>query len=414
MKSRALGAFLLALLATSCDRGRSPTGPGRPGELGAPVALTVRGLGPISDRFTAELWVQGSTAYTTTWGFRSRYGDAIYLWDLSGEQPQLADSVLVAGAGTLGDVQVSDDGALLAVAEEPSPNGALLLYDLADPRRPRLITRYATPHTRPGVHTAELARVDGKLYGFLSIDPTSGEAARLVIVDLTDPAHPAEVFSQVMGSPYVHDVFVRDGYLFTALWNDGLAIWDVGAEGGSPASPVRLSSVATAGGNVHNVWWYHDAETGEKRYAFVGEEQIVSGFNSAGDVHVVDVTDLRRPKEVAFFHVPDAAVNGATATFGTHNFSVDEERGILYAAYYNGGVRALDVRGDLGACDADARDALGRCDLSRMGREVGRGLADRSVYVWGVQRVGTDVYASDMLNGIWKLDAGGMVREMGR
>ena len=35
---------------------------------------------------------------------------------------------------------------------------------------------------------------------------------------------------------------------------------------------------------------------------------------------------------------------------GTHNFWVDEPSGILYAAYYNGGVRALDVRGDLGAC----------------------------------------------------------------
>jgi hypothetical protein len=47
------------------------------------------------------------------------------------------------------------------------------------------------------------------------------------------------------------------------------------------------------------------------------------------------------------------------------------------------------------------------CDLSRMGRELAVGLKDRSnnVYVWGVQYLNGFVYASDMLNGIWKLRA---------
>ena len=91
---------------------------------------------------------------------------------------------------------------------------------------------------------------------------------------------------------------------------------------------------------------------------------------------------------------------------GTHNFSMDEARGILYAAYYNGGVRAIDVTGDLSSCDAASKSADGRCDLVKMGRELGQGPADAGpVYVWGVQLVGTHVYASDMLNGIWKLDA---------
>jgi hypothetical protein len=40
-----------------------------------------------------------------------------------------------------------------------------------------------------------------------------------------------------------------------------------------------------------------------------------------------------------------------------------------------------------------------------MGRELGVGLLDRgnAVYVWGVQFEGGAVYASDMLNGLWKL-----------
>jgi hypothetical protein len=123
------------------------------------------------------------------------------------------------------------------------------------------------------------------------------------------------------------------------------------------------------------------------------------GVSSAGDIHVLDVSDLAHPREVAFYHVPGA---------GTHNFSVDETNGVLYAAYYNAGVRALDVRGDLEDCAPDKQVTTGtvtRCDLAAMGRETGHGLSGGSppVYVWGVQLSGGYLYASDMLNGLWKL-----------
>jgi hypothetical protein len=44
------------------------------------------------------------------------------------------------------------------------------------------------------------------------------------------------------------------------------------------------------------------------------------------------------------------------------------------------------------------------CDLAKMGREVANGLERVGpVYIWGVQLSGGFVYASDMINGIWKL-----------
>jgi hypothetical protein len=89
---------------------------------------------------------------------------------------------------------------------------------------------------------------------------------------------------------------------------------------------------------------------------------------------------------------------------------VDEANGILYAAYYNGGVRAIDIRGDLASCSANQQNEetnLLRCDLRLMNREIGVGLAGATPrpYVWGVQYVNGTLYASDMLNGIWKLRA---------
>jgi hypothetical protein len=358
--------------------------------------LTVFGAGHVSDRYTGEIWVQGNVAYTTTWGFRSAPGNAVKIWDVLGEVPTLVDSVIVPNASTLGDIQASDDGQLLVVATEFSP-GSIMIYSLANPVKPQLITRYTTALTDPGVHTAEVQRVNGRLYAFLCIDPSSVSPARLVIVDLTDPASPTQVFTAVMGSPYVHDVFVRDGILITALWNQGITIWDIGgAGGGAVANPIALGSVITVGGQAHNVWWFHNAVTGEKRYAFVGEEgHGAIGVSASGDIHVVDVSNFASPREVAFFHVDGA---------GTHNFSVDENRGILYAAYYNGGVRAIDITGDLSSCaDAD-KSPDGRCDLAKMNRELAHGPNGMGpVYIWGVQLVGLRVYASDMLNGIWKL-----------
>jgi hypothetical protein len=274
-----------------------------------------------------------------------------------------------------------------------------MIYSLADPAKPQFITRYTSALTDPGVHTAEVQRVNGRLYAFLCIDPRSGTPARLVIVDITDPASPQQVFTAAMGNPYVHDVYVRDGILITALWNDGITIWDVGGggKGGSISNPVAIGSLRTMNGKAHNVWWFHNPANGEKRYVFVGEEGSgMIGLSASGDIHVVDVSNMASPSEVAFYHLDGA---------GTHNFSVDEARGILYAAYYNGGVRAIDVSGNLSSCSAAMKSADGRCDLALMGRELAHGPADASaVYIWGVQLSGGRLYASDMLSGIWVLD----------
>jgi hypothetical protein len=406
---------LAALLAAGCDR--SPTGDEDGPRFAAPVQIAALGLGQVADRTTSELWVHGDWAYTGTYGERDGHrGNVVKVWRTSGATPALVDSILVPGppaahadadeghgsgssVSVIGDVEVSDDGRILLVATEGGP-GSIVVYDRANPARPTLLARYATESTVPGVHTAHLGRVNGRLYAFLSVNPRAGVPARMVIVDLHDPRAPREVWSGAMGRPYQHDVFVRDGILFTAMWDDGVGIWDIGGggRGGSPSNPVQISRIETVDGNAHNVWWFHDPRNGERRYLFVGEETSKAG-RTAGDIHVVDVADLAAPREVAFFRVENA---------GTHNFSVDERNGILYAAYYEAGVRALDIRGDLGNCTADARAADGRCDLSRMSREAGRGLANvgRPVFVWGVHFTGGSLFASDMPNGLWKLDVG--------
>jgi hypothetical protein len=384
-----------ALLAAAC------TEPGGPG-ADPPVTsqqIPVLGHGAVPERYTAEIAVAGEWAYTTTWSHRAAPGNALKIWNVAGAVPVLADSVIIEAATTLGDVQISDDGALLVLATEHHPEGSLIIFDRSDPASPRQLARHHTANTKAGVHTVKLGRVNGTLYAFLSVNPVNAPP-RLVVLDLADPANPREVLVRTMGSPVIHDTFVRDGWLFTALWNDGLAIWDIGAASGSPAEPRQVGSVQTVGGRAHNVWWFHNPQPPGNRYVFVGDEGPISlGAFSSGDVHVVDISDMANPREVAFFTLAGA---------GAHNFVMDEQNGILYAAFYNGGVRALDVRGDLGTCTMAQRAPDGRCNLGLMNREIGYALESRPPEapraIWGVALAGPHLYASDMLTGIYKLD----------
>lgn len=190
----------------------------------------------------------------------------------------------------------------------------------------------------------------------------------------------------------IHDTFVRDGIAFVCAWNTGVIIYDVGngVQGGSPAHPVEVSRYLPPAGNgsgfagaIHNAWWYH-APGGERRYLFLGQEGPGTiGASSSGDIYVLDVSDLTAPSLVAQFSLPGA---------GTHNFWIDEPAQVLYAAYYNAGVIALDISGTLSG-------NLSSRVLAQVQPGGGEGT-----FTWGVQVANGSVYALDMLSGLWQLD----------
>jgi hypothetical protein len=344
----------------------------------------------IPGRYSSDLWVHGSYVYTGTWGGAPRNGNpgnVVNIWFLgAGGAPSLLDSLTVPGIGTVSDVQVSDDGSVLVLGAERGPNAGLFVYDLTNPRLPQLLDSI---QVATGIHTATIAEIAGRRYVFAARNP---EEPALLIYDITDPAAIVLQTSMPIPPAYgIHDTYVRDGLAFVFAWNTGVIIYDVGngIESGDPSAPVEVGRLVTsndglkAGAAVHNGWWFHNPVAGEKRYLFVGQEGPGAiGSESSGDIHVVDVSDLAHPVEVAFFHLDGA---------GTHNFWMDEERQVLYAAYYNGGVVALDVSGTL---SGDLSDRL-------VARIAPGGTGD--TFVWGVQLAGGSLYAIDMLSGLWQL-----------
>jgi hypothetical protein len=225
----------------------------------------------------------------------------------------------------------------------------------------------------------------------LADDPSV--AAHFTVTALAPSLDPVAVAEVPIQPNYgIHDTYVRDGIAFVCAWNSGVIIYDVGGwhAGGSPSNPVPIGSLTTSddgvpgGPAVHNAWWFHNPASGEARYLFIGQEGPATiGSVASGDLHVVDVSDLTQPREVAFFHRDGA---------GVHNFWMDEARQVLYAAYYNGGVVALDVSGTLSG------DLAGRLIAENVVGGPG------NTFTWGVQLAGGSLWASDMLSGLWRLD----------
>ncbi len=350
-------------------------------------SFAVVGRGRVDARFTSDLWLHGSFAYTGTWGTRDGaggplQGDRLYAWDISDPAaPRLTDSVLVS-ATTVNDVKIRADGTLAALTHEGAPPNGITLLDISDPLHPQVITRF-TETLEPGVHNVW---IEGD-FVYVVVDGSNPNAG-LRILDVSNPTSPVIVASFYGGNPssnfgqFLHDVYVRDGLAFLSHWDAGLIILDVGdgRRGGSPQAPVEVGRLITEGGDVHNAWYWPGGG-----YAFVGEED----FSAPGVMHVVDVSDPSDPREVATFQVP-----GETP----HNFWLDEEAEILYLGWYSQGVHALDVSGEL----------MG--ELDRQGRLIASSLYDGAgacrtsgSCTWAPQLHAGHVWVSDQNSGLWSL-----------
>lgn len=337
-------------------------------ERGLSGTFSVIGNSPPPGGLMSDLWLHGDVAYTG-----ARGGNRLYAWNISGATPVLTDSVQVL-ATNVNDVKISADGTFALMTQEGGGGAqAITLLDMADPQHPTIAGEYTSDFTSgwQGVHNAW---IEGD-YVYLAVDGSNAMAG-LWIIDVSDIANPVRVARFYGGSSSLHDVYVRDGLAFLSHWDAGLIILDVGngISGGSPTDPVEVSRIAGLGGQTHNAWYW--PETG---YVFVGEED----FGTPGYMHVVDASDLTNPVEVASYRIAGDA---------PHNFWLDEDRAILYMAWYSQGLNAIDVSGRL----------VGSLELQ--GRLIAQSIYNGGITdTWAPQLHDGYVFVSDINSGIWKL-----------
>ncbi len=352
---------------------------------------------------TSEVWLHpnGKVAYLGT----TRGGDRLYTVDISDPaKPTIVDSIQ-DDMRTLNDVMTTADGKVLVFTREGASNrkNGIVIATLDDPLHPKKVADF-TDGVTAGVHSA-FVYTDPK-YGshvFLTNDGTGA----IDVVDINDPAHPKRAATWRTDTPieagrYIHDIDVQDGLLYGSYWNDGLIILDVGngIKGGTPTNPKFVSQfkydlpslyrdAEITGGTgyirgTHTAWRH-------KNYVFIADE--VFGFEELqsktgrayGRLQVIDVSDITKPKSVAWYE-PEYG--------GVHNVWVAGDT--LYMGAYNAGFRAFDISGEL------------RGDLRAQRREIVHaqvsspdGFIPNFTMTWGVVVKNGLAYVNDINGGLF-------------
>lgn len=370
--------------------------------------LTVVGRLPRTRFSTEEVWIHpnGKNAYLGSGGG----GDVLYALDVSNPAKPFVTDSLILNTRRVNDVMSDPDGKFIIFTREGAADrkNGVVIATLEDPAHPKVVSEF-TDGVTSGVHSAFIYK-DPK-YGTHAFITNDGTGA-LHVLNLDNPAQPKEVAQWRTPKSFgdvgrtLHDIDVQNGLLYASYWNDGLVVLDVGngLKGGSPSSPQFVSQykydlnalykdVEQTGGpgfirGTHTAWRH-------KNYVFIADEVFpargVQGAKDAsagrayGRLQVIDVSDIEKPRSVAFYE-PEFG--------GVHNVWVAGDT--LYMGAYNAGFRAFDISGEL------------RGDLRAQNREIGHintadmdGRVQNAAMAWGVVVKNGLAYVNDMYNGLW-------------
>ncbi len=352
---------------------------------------TPKGQGAVRDVHTSDLWVwEGKDgrdyAITGTWG---AHGMA-YFWDVTDPANiSRLDSVQV-DARTVNDVKVDVDRELCIITREGASNrrNGFVVLDCSNPRDVQILSRF-DDGLLGGVHNVFVW--NQHLFAI-------NAGSRFDIISIEDPRNPHRVsFFDLGRGSGIHDVWVVDGVAYTSNWSEGVTLIDVGngVAGGSLSNPVMFAQYKYPIGASHSAFPYQSQSAGDRFYVFVGDEQFPYGLapddasqaEAGGYIHIVDFTDPENPEEVARYQVPEA---------GPHNFWIENDT--LYVAYYNAGLRVVDISGEL------------KGNLYDQGRELVRwrpmdpeGKVANTPMIWGPQPHKGHVFISDFNAGLWSV-----------
>ncbi|HMG19610.1 MAG TPA: hypothetical protein VK573_12865, partial [Gemmatimonadales bacterium] len=368
--------------------------------------VEVVGRLPRSLFTTEEVWIHpnGRIAYLGS----GSGGDRMYAIDISDPAKPVVTDSIVANTRRVNDIMTTPDGKFLVFTREGAADrkNGIVIAALDDPAHPKPIAEF-TEGVTGGVHSAFVYRQEKfGTHVYLTNDGTGA----LHVLDISDAYHPKEVAQwrtpRADAGRTLHDVDIQDGLAYLSYWNDGLVILDVGngMAGGSPSNPQLVTQykydlndlyrdVEARHGpgfirGTHTAWRH-------KNYVFIADEVFPAGqvegakdasaFRAFGRLQVLDVSDLRHPRPVAWYE-PEYG--------GVHNVWVAGDT--LYLGAYNGGFHAFDVSGEL----------LG--DLRTQQREIVHvhtadmdGNQKNTPMTWGVVVRDGLAYVNDMLNGLW-------------
>lgn len=196
--------------------------------------------------------------------------------------------------------------------------GGLQIIDIRNlPQKPKEVKKWKGS----GFNTSHSVYID-ESKGILFAEGESGKAVR--IIDINDPTNPKEL-SALKGG-YNHDIFARDGHLYTSDGTTGrVAIWDYS----NPSSPKKKGQISIRNaGYVHNSWLNKDSThlmTTEETKGKTNKMFKLNSGKTGGSL-------------VAEYMPPKSEDSGQMA----HNTHIKGD--YAYISHYKGGGRIVDVR----------------------------------------------------------------------
>ena len=229
--------------------------------------LEIQGQGREQRVRTTDFWVfegRDGRDYALTGAKRSDgYG---FVWDVTDPGGIVKTDSIQVDARSVNDMKVSPDARYATMTREGASNrrNGVVILDLADPAHPKIAAEVTDYGLTGGVHNA--FPTNTHVYALAGGD-------KYVILDIADIYNPRYVGEYNHPDSRLHDVWVMDGLAYSAEWESGLVVADVGDGrwGGSPENPVFVSSYPLPTGGTHAVFPYVSESTG-KHYVFVGDE----------------------------------------------------------------------------------------------------------------------------------------------
>lgn len=251
-------------------------------------------------------------------------------------------------------VENSDIPVLEEALERGYSSGGFRVWDVSDKTAPKLLS-YVKTHGF-GVHRFDM---DAN-YAYISTEMEGYVGNILVIYDLADPTNPTEVSRWHMpgqhvangetptGKGYSHRLHhaMRCGdELWAAVWHAGFRVLDASditkpTVKGSYRFPEAIPEP------THTVMPLEQKIDGKRFAIAIDEEHGHLPGRLHGFLWVVDVTDLSRMEPIAAWDLSERFcpwVGEDGVRFGAHQFREKLDSTLIYATWFAGGLRVLDV-----------------------------------------------------------------------
>ena len=227
------------------------------------------------------------------------------------------------------------------------------LVDISDPRKPKTISFIPVPQ---GSHNMTVHPSGKYLYNSNSDLMTSTSPA-IEIIDIRKPDFPVKLPElKLLTSPGLgtesHDITFNEAgtRAYVAALSHGEIL--------DTTDPANPKTISTFDDEAINVWHQSDPVTlkdkaGKTHELLIAEDEFAGAaggpFCPSGGVHVYDVTgeNEKDPVKLGYWNIQDFAgpTHNPAGSCTAHVFDVHENEQLMTIAFYNGGVRVVDLAG---------------------------------------------------------------------